>query len=145
MELAAGAPHADAARRAATSRGGRNGGPRRRRLFSFAELREGLAAVTAELPFQDWDADPAGLPAPARRLIAAPGTVPARRPVRGAAVGVLEPLALPYRSYRQAFTDSLVADLYGDQVDAGMLRRPAICGRPTWWLPSGRVFYSPGE
>ena len=26
------------------------------RLFGFAELRDGLADVTAELPFQDWDA-----------------------------------------------------------------------------------------
>ena len=38
------------------------------RLFGFAELRDGLAAVTAELPFQDWDAGPA---APARARAAA--------------------------------------------------------------------------
>ena len=39
------------------------------RLFGFAELRDGLAAISAELPFQDWDADPGRLAAPARRLI----------------------------------------------------------------------------
>jgi hypothetical protein len=50
------------------------------RLFGFAELRDGLAAVTAELPFQDWDADPADLPAPARRVSARwSGTATARR------------------------------------------------------------------
>ena len=60
--------------------------------------------------------------------------------------GVLEPLALPYRSYRQAFTDSLVTDLYGGQVDARMLRAAGFLREGTTWrLPSGRVFYSPGD
>ena len=34
----------------------------RTRLFGFGELRDGLAAIHAELPYQDWDADPARLP-----------------------------------------------------------------------------------
>ena len=56
-----------------------------RRLFGFAELRDGLASMTAELPFQDWDADPAAA-ARARATADQPhlGPVPARRPVRGA-------------------------------------------------------------
>ena len=42
---------------------------------------------------------------------------------------------------------SLLADLYGDQVDAGgCSARPATSGTAeTWWLPSGRAFYSPGR
>jgi len=117
------------------------------RLFGFAALRDGLADVTAELPFQEWDAHPAGLPAPARRLISHT-SVRYRRDDLSAALppGVLEPLALPYRSYRQAFTDSLVADLYGDHVDAGMLRAAGYLHQDAVWrLPSGRVFYSPAD
>ena len=102
------------------------------RLFSFAELRDGLAVITAELPFQDWDADPDRLPAPARRLIAHSSVRYRRDDLSGALpLGVLEPLALPYRSYRQAFTDSLVADLYGDEVDAEHA--------PNGGLPPGRA------
>jgi RHS repeat-associated protein len=117
------------------------------RLFAFTELRDGPASVTAELPFQDWDADPDALPPPARRLISQT-SVRYRRDDLSAALppGVLEPLALPYRSYSQAFTDSLVADLYEDQVDAGMLQAAGFLREgKTWRLPSGRVFYSPGD
>ena len=116
------------------------------RLFGFAELRDGLAGVTAELPFQDWDADPGRLPAPARRLISDTLVRYRRDDLSGALPpGVLEPLALPYRSYRQAFTDGLVADLYDGQVDAGMLRAAGFLREgEAWRLPSGRVFYSPG-
>ncbi len=114
------------------------------RLFGFAELRDGLAGVAAELPFQDWDADPA---AAARRLISDTSVRYRRDDLSGALpLGVLEPLALPYRSYRRAFTDSLVADLYGDQVDAAMLRAAGFLREgEAWRLPSGRVFYSPGD
>ena len=114
-------------------------------LFRFEELRDGLAAIGAELPFQDWDADPARLPAPARRLITGTRARYRRDDLSGALpFGVLEPLALPYRSYRQAFTRGLVADLYGDRVDAAMLTAAGyVRDGETWWLPSGRVFYSP--
>ena len=117
------------------------------RLFGFAELRDGLADVTVELPFQDWDTDPATLAMPARRLISHTSVRYRRDDMSGALpLGVLEPLALPYRSYRQAFTDSLVTDLYGDQVDARMLRAAGFLREgETWRLPSSRVFYSPGE
>ncbi len=117
------------------------------RLFGFAELRDGLASVTTELPFQNWDADPSAVPAPARRLISHTSVRYRRDDLSGALpVGVLEPLALPYRSYRQAFTDSLVTDLYGDHVDASMLRAAGYLREGgAWRLPSGRVFYSPGD
>ena len=117
------------------------------RLFCFEELRDGLAAISAELPFQDWDTDPAGLPAPARRLITRT-RVRYRRDDLSAPLpfGILEPLALPYRSYRQAFTSSLIAELYGNRVDARTLTAAGYVREgETWWLPSGLVFYSPDD
>ena len=59
--------------------------------------------------------------------------------------GALEALALPYESYKLAFTPGLVATAYGGRVTAAML---ADAGRyvPSeggWWIPSGRVFYAP--
>ena len=115
------------------------------RLFGFNELRDRLAAVTADLPFQRWDANPDGLPA--RRLISRTLVRYRRDDLSGALPpGVLEPLALPYRSYRQAFTDSLIADLYEGRVNAWMLRAAGFLHEgETWRLPSGRVFYSPGD
>ena len=114
----------------------------RRDLFGFAELGDELATIRAELPFQDWDAH-AG--APARRLISRTRVRYRSDDLSGPLpLGVLEQLALPYRSYRQVFTDSLVAVLYGDQVDAAMLAAAGyIRDGETWWLPSGQVFYSP--
>ena len=116
-------------------------------LFVLAELRDGLAAVREEVPFQEWDADPAALAAPVRRLISHTSVRYRRDDLSGALPpGVLEPLALPDRSYRQAFTDSLVDSLYGQQVDAGTLRAAGYVREgETWLLPSGQAFYSPEE
>ncbi len=121
------------------------GQPEASSLFGFAELRDELAAIRADLPFQDWDAGPADLPAPARRLITHTRVRYRRDDLSGPLpFGLLEPLALPYRSYRQAFTDSLVTDLYGDQVSDRMLTAAGyIRNGKSWWLPSGQVFYSP--
>ena len=116
------------------------------RLFGFPELRNGLEAIAAELSFQDWDADPAAPSGPERRLTGHTSVLYQRDDLSGPLPpGVLEPLALPYRSYRQAFTDSLVADLYGGAVDKAMLAAAGYLRHGTgWWLPSGQVFYSPG-
>ncbi len=111
-------------------------------LFGFAELRGELAAIGTELPFRDWEAH---VVTPARRLISRIRVCYRRDDLTGPLpFGVLEPLALPYRSYRQAFTDNLIAYLYGDQVDARMLTAAGyVRDGDIWWLPSGRVFYSP--
>jgi hypothetical protein len=125
----------------------RAGDGRQSGLFQFAEIRDALAAVTTEVPFQVWDAgaDPAAHPRPARRLIAHTRVRYRRDDLSGPLPGgVLEPLALPYRSYRQAFTDALIAELYQGRADAGMVRAAGYLREDgSWWLPSGRAFYSP--
>nr|BFE36953.1 hypothetical protein GCM10010200_092040 [Actinomadura rugatobispora] len=63
-------------------------------------------------------------------------------------LGVVEPLALPYESYRLALTPGLVGAVHGDRVTDAMLADEAryvrLAGDDGWWAPSGRVFYSPG-
>jgi RHS repeat-associated protein len=62
-------------------------------------------------------------------------------------LGVLESLALPGETYELAFTTGLLNQVYGDRVteamlvtDGGYVRSE---GEATWWVPSGRIFYSP--
>jgi RHS repeat-associated protein len=63
-------------------------------------------------------------------------------------LGRVEAMALPFETYRLAFTPGLLAQVYGGRVTAEMLEEGGYvrglggCG---WWVPSGRVFYSPGE
>jgi RHS repeat-associated protein len=61
--------------------------------------------------------------------------------------GELESLALPFESYKIAFTPGLLANVYGRRVTDEMLavegRYVHGAGDANWWLPSGRMFYSP--
>ena len=62
-------------------------------------------------------------------------------------LGALESLALPGESYKLAFTTSLIRQVYGDRVNDTMLEQCRYVrgeDQQTWWIPSGRVFYSPG-
>jgi RHS repeat-associated protein len=62
-------------------------------------------------------------------------------------LGIVEPLALPYESYRLALTPGLVDAVYGDRVTPAMLTGDGhyvgLDGDTGWWSPSGRTFYSP--
>jgi hypothetical protein len=61
-------------------------------------------------------------------------------------LGVLESLALPYESYKLAFTPDLLAQVYGDRVTEEMLTEGGYLhseGDSNWWIPSGRVFHHP--
>lgn len=55
--------------------------------------------------------------------------------------------ALPYESYKLAFTPGLLTEVYGARVDGSMLadegRYVHSEGDSNWWIPSGRVFFSP--
>ena len=62
-------------------------------------------------------------------------------------IGEVESLALPYETYKLAFTPGLIAEVYGGRVTNAMLEND---GRyvhsesdANWWIPSGQVFYSP--
>ncbi|MGH8567731.1 MAG: SpvB/TcaC N-terminal domain-containing protein, partial [Gammaproteobacteria bacterium] len=63
-------------------------------------------------------------------------------------LGVMESLALPGESYKLACTPSLITHVYGDRVTDAMLegdgRYVHSEGDDNWWIPSGRVFLSPG-
>jgi len=62
--------------------------------------------------------------------------------------GVLDPRALPGESYQAALTETMVTAVFGALVPDSMLAgggyvQPA--GETGWWIPSGRVYYSPGD
>ncbi|MET9385993.1 SpvB/TcaC N-terminal domain-containing protein [Streptomyces sp. NPDC002928] len=108
------------------------------RRFEITELDR---RIDTELPYQDWDSHGA---VPTRRLIEHSRTLFRRDDLSGPlALGTLEPMALPYETYRLAWTPGLIDDLYGDGVDEVMLREAGYPRRDGgWWIPSGRVFYS---
>jgi RHS repeat-associated protein len=62
-------------------------------------------------------------------------------------LGEMDSLALPFDSYKLAFTPGLVAGVYGGRVTDAMLAAEGgyvhSGGDARWWIPSGRVFYSP--
>jgi len=57
----------------------------------------------------------------------------------------LESRALPYEQYRLAFTPDLLNEVYGPRVTDAMLADEGryVHEDGDWWIPSGRVFYSP--
>ncbi|MGP4024350.1 SpvB/TcaC N-terminal domain-containing protein [Actinomadura sp. 3N407] len=62
-------------------------------------------------------------------------------------LGTVQPRALPAANYQLAFTPGLVTAVYGDRVGDAMLETDGgyvhSGGDANWWIPSGRVFYSP--
>jgi RHS repeat-associated protein len=63
-------------------------------------------------------------------------------------LGQLEPMALPFESYKLAFTPSLLTNVYAGRVTNAMLaddgRYAHTEGDANWWAPSGRTFFSQG-
>ena len=64
-------------------------------------------------------------------------------------LGDVQSLALPFESYKLAFTPGLVTAIYGARVTNAMLdtecRYVHSEGDANWWIPSGRMFFSPGS
>jgi RHS repeat-associated protein len=59
----------------------------------------------------------------------------------------LESRALPFEAYKLALTPNLVSSVYGTRVVDAMLQNEGgyvhVDGDANWWVPTGRVFYSP--
>ncbi len=104
-----------------------------------------VAAAATTIPFEQ-------LPTPGvteKRLIEQVRTVYRRDDLAGPLpLGAVEPLALPFETYRLALTPGLVAAVYGGRVLGAVLADEARYvhseGDASWWQPSGQVFYSPG-
>lgn len=67
-------------------------------------------------------------------------------------LGAVESLALPYESYRLAFTPGLVQALYGDQLTPEEIStllqaegRYRQLADGSWWIPSGRQAFNPDQ
>ncbi len=113
--------------------------------FGLQDILDAAAAATA-IAYEE-------APSPGaleKRLIEHLRTLYRRDDLAGAlALGALQPLALPFENYKLAFTPSLLAQVYAGRVDDAMLRDEAAYvhseGDSNWWLPSGRVYYSPGS
>ncbi|MDZ7363651.1 MAG: toxin [candidate division KSB1 bacterium] len=119
-------------------------------LFRFDELKAQIAAVNdgaADLPYEQWDADESVLAGPRRRLIEHVRTLFLKNDLSGPLpLGNLESLGLPFESYRLAFTPSLLTELYGERVNEAMLAEGGyVQDEMGWWVPSGRIFYSPDK
>ena len=116
--------------------------PRSQPLRSDEILDAGTTAIAL-----DYEQDPTAGVAQ-KRLIEHVRTYYRRNDLAGALpLGELQSLALPFESYKLAFTPGLVANVYGGRATDAMLedegRYVHTEGDANWWIPSGQVFYSP--
>jgi RHS repeat-associated protein len=61
--------------------------------------------------------------------------------------GIIESLALPFETYKLAFTPGLVKQVYGSLVSETMFSNEGryihLDMDANWWIPSGKIFFSP--
>ncbi|MFZ2900360.1 MAG: SpvB/TcaC N-terminal domain-containing protein [Saprospiraceae bacterium] len=115
--------------------------------FTLADI---LTAGTGAVPIAYEQNPTAGLLQ--KRLIENVRTVYRRNDLTGALpLGGLESLTLPFESYKLSFTPGLLSAVYG-----GLITNPNSIletegryvhsdGDANLWIPSGRIFYSPGS
>jgi RHS repeat-associated protein len=128
-------------------------------LFGFDEMTDVATAASDgshDLPYEDVSAVGASENHPYRRLIEQNYVLYRRDDLTGPlGNGQLESRALPFESYKLAFTESLVQQVFGGRVTDDMLSGDdGTGGQPSnevsgyvrdqagWWIPSGKVFYS---
>ena len=126
-------------------------------LFAFAELDAiwtsawaGAGDIAYEaVPASDVDGTGAPASAPTRRLLAQ--TVTLYRSDDLSALlpaGQVQPRALSGESYRQALTPGLLSAVFGALVTPAILAEGGyvqVAGQTGWWMPSGRLYLSPGD
>jgi hypothetical protein len=129
-------------------------------LIRFEEMQRLVQAAgdgSHDLPYEDIDGAGAVQNHPYRRLIEHVRTLYRRDDLSGPLpLGRFEPLALPYESYKLAFTPGLLVQVFRRNGQA-LLPNPAdvlggqgadrggyvdLEGNGHWWIPSGRVFLS---
>jgi hypothetical protein len=103
-----------------------------------------------DIPYEDIDAAGALADAPYRRIIEHVRTLYRKNDLTGCLpMGQLESIALPYESYKLAFTPNLVTQVYDGRVTDTMLTNDGRYvhseGDSNWWIPSGHIFYSPNK
>ncbi len=121
--------------------------PPGRERFTFDEV---LEAASAAVPL---DYEQAATPGRLEKRLIKHVRTYYRRDDLGAPLplGVVQSLALPFETYRLAFTPGLVAHVYADRVPNALLadegRYVHTEGDANWWMPSGQTFYStsPGD
>lgn len=123
--------------------------PGMRPIFRFAELNQvvnALADGAHDLPYEDVMGTQAVEDHPYRRLIEHERVLYRRKELDGPHPPCeLDSMALPYESYKLAFTPGLLAEIFGNRVDDQMLRDGGYYqfpGHPGWWIRSGLVYYS---
>ncbi len=131
-------------------------------LFRFEELEKKIAAASDgrhDLPYEDINGAGAAGDAPYRRLFQRTRMLYRSDKLdRLLPLGRLEALALPGAVYRLAFTPGLICDIYRRKLPdqppedllpdlKGVLGEEGgyvdLDGDGHWWIPSGRLFYSP--
>ena len=124
-------------------------------LFGFDELASLVASASDgahDLPFEDWQAQGATQSQPYRRLINRVRTLYLKDDLSGSLpLGQADTLALPFESYKQAFTPGLLTAIYGSKISAAELATVLtsdgqygdLDADGSYWIPSGRVFFSP--
>ncbi len=62
-------------------------------------------------------------------------------------LGELESLALPFETYRLAFTPELLERIYGDRINDTILGEEGryVEQDGLWWIPSGQAVFDPGH
>ena len=125
-------------------------------LFTFAELTAGIAAASDgghDLAAEDVEATGATTSGPYRRLLTRSRNLYRADDLSASlASGQLEARGLPYLRLRLAATPSQLAaryqrgatDLLGGSAAALVAEGGYVVDGDGWWLPSGRIFYSPG-
>lgn len=113
------------------------------RLFTFAEVENACQDAEAA----DYETIPADN-ALRKRVIEHVRTLYRKDNLEGPLPPMsMGALALPYESYKLAFTPGLVLEAYGDKVNDEMLRDEAgyvqFEENGNWWIPSGKVFFTP--
>ena len=126
-------------------------------LFAFDELDQAMQALgdgSRDVPYEEIpssDVDGAGAPAsgPTRRIVERSRTVYRSDDLQQLLpLGQLQPLALPGDSYRLALTSTQATRIFGTRVSPATFAEGgyvALSGVDGWWMPSGRLFYSPGD